>query len=44
LTGRIGPGPKDTRTWHEGVYRITDNRGVLGLAVIVFEVDRETND
>lgn len=39
LSGRVGPEPADVRTWHESVYRITDNRGVLGLAVMVFQVN-----
>lgn len=38
LAGSVGPEPTDVKTWYESVYRITDNRGVLGLAVMVFEV------
>jgi hypothetical protein len=40
LTGRVPSAPETVRTWYEGVYRVTDNRGVLGLAVVVIEVDR----
>lgn len=40
LTGSVAAAPGDTRTWYESVYRIADSRGVLGLAVIVVEMDQ----
>jgi PAS domain S-box-containing protein len=39
LTGRTASRPEIDRTWLESVYRVTDNTGVLGLAVVVIEDD-----
>jgi PAS domain S-box-containing protein len=35
LTGTVPSAPGQVHTWYESVYRITDNRGVLGVAVLV---------
>jgi PAS domain S-box-containing protein len=39
LSGSVNSTPDQIRRWYESVYRVTDNRGVLGLAVIVVEID-----
>lgn len=38
LTGTVRSAPGIVRKWHESVYRLTDNRGILGLAVVAIEM------
>jgi PAS domain S-box-containing protein len=39
LRGITAAEPGTVRTWYENVYRVTDSRGILGLAVVVVELN-----
>jgi PAS domain S-box-containing protein len=44
LTGSTVAEPGSRRTWYESVYRVTDNRGILGLAVVIVEMNQGVGD